>query len=253
MMNVSQYLTRIAYQGELSPNLDVLNALQKHHLLRVPFENLDIHSDTPIILDSQRIYQKIVGSYRGGFCYELNGLFHDLLLELGFEARRISGRVYDEKSARYGKEYDHLAIIVQLDSQIYLVDVGFGEFAFHPLKLVLAEKQMDERGVFFIDQFEAYYRVNKLKEGKAVPQYLFKTQPRAYEEFTAMSHHHQTSEATHFTKKKFLGIPIINGRITLVGNKLKRIRKGDVVEERIIEEEEYASLLVKHFYFRADL
>lgn len=248
-MKVSNYLNRIAYHGELAVNLEVLKALQKHHLLAIPFENLDIHSNTPIVLDSQKIYQKIVEKKRGGFCYELNGLFFKLLVELGYDAWRISGRVYNEKSDRYGKEYDHLAIMVKLDHEEYLVDVGFGEFVFHPLKFVLHEIQKDERGLFFIDQYEGYYRVNKLKEDKAIPQYLFQTTARAYEAFEAMSHYHQNSEQSHFTKKRFLGIPIINGRVTLVGKQFKKIMKGIVVEEREVEEEEYRRLLVQYFKF----
>ena len=56
----------------------VLKNLQKAHLLNVPFENLDVHNSIPIILDIENIYQKVVLQNRGGFCYELNGLFYEL-------------------------------------------------------------------------------------------------------------------------------------------------------------------------------
>ena len=92
--NRKKYLERIKYSGRLEPNLDLLKKLQKNHLLNVPFENLDIHNQIPIELNIDRIYEKIVQNNRGGFCYELNGLFYELLLSLDFNAKRVSARVY---------------------------------------------------------------------------------------------------------------------------------------------------------------
>ncbi|HYK47600.1 MAG TPA: arylamine N-acetyltransferase, partial [Parafilimonas sp.] len=75
-MDVDRYLRRINYEGTREPNLTLLAALQKQHLLHVPFENLDIHYKTPIELNVPRIFEKVVHNKRGGFCYELNGLFY---------------------------------------------------------------------------------------------------------------------------------------------------------------------------------
>jgi len=247
-MKVSNYLERIGYSGEIEMNIDVLSDLQKLHLLSIPFENLYIHSNTPINLDIKSIYNKIVVNRRGGFCYELNGLFHELLLQLGYCSKMISARVY-KKEKGYGKEYDHLVIIVRLNQIDYLVDVGFGEFVFHPLRLEIDIKQEDERGVFFIDKYDdEYYRVNKIVDNEAVPQYIFKTKARKYEEFKAMCDFHQTSPDSHFTLKKFVGIPIENGRITLIGDTLKLVN-GSNETERTIEEEEWDDLLVNYFKF----
>ncbi|MCG8329250.1 MAG: arylamine N-acetyltransferase [Chitinophagales bacterium] len=247
-MNISYYLNRINYTGALAPNLEVLNHLQKQHLLNIPFENLDIHTNTTIKLDTSLIYDKIINRKRGGFCYELNGLFYQLLGKLGFTVRMISARVYDKEKG-YGQEYDHLAIMTLIDGEEFLTDVGFGEFVFHPLKFKEGVIQEDERGPFFIDQYESdYYRVNKLKDGESIPQYIFTIKSRSYREFEEMAHYHQTNPASHFTHKRFLGIPTENGRITLVNNKLKIIR-GDVIEERIINEDEYDQVLRKYFKF----
>src|SRR5687768_18366679 len=83
-MNAREYLSRIGltYPPPL-PDARALRSLQRSHLLNVPFENLDIHWKRPIVLDTKKFYDKIVGERRGGFCYELNGLFNDLLREIG--------------------------------------------------------------------------------------------------------------------------------------------------------------------------
>ena len=59
----------------------------------MPFENLDVIRKVPIYLNLQRIYEKIVSRKRGGYCYELNGLFNWLLTELGYDAHLIAATV----------------------------------------------------------------------------------------------------------------------------------------------------------------
>jgi N-hydroxyarylamine O-acetyltransferase len=72
ILNNLKYLDRIKYKGDLSVSPEVLNNLQKLHLLNIAFENLDIHIGNKIEL--KNTYKKIVNRGRGGFCYELNGL-----------------------------------------------------------------------------------------------------------------------------------------------------------------------------------
>ena len=89
-MYKNEYLRRIGIEKtDIELTLKNLKALQRQHLLRVPFENLDIHWKRPINLDNKEFYEKIVGEKRGGFCYELNGLFFELLSEIGFQNTMI--------------------------------------------------------------------------------------------------------------------------------------------------------------------
>src|SRR5437762_3314192 len=94
-MDVNAYLKRIDYAGSTAPTLETLNALHQAHLYAVPFENLDIHLGRPIILEYDHLFDKIVTQRRGGFCYELNGMFAWLLRELGFEVSMLNARVLD--------------------------------------------------------------------------------------------------------------------------------------------------------------
>ena len=86
-MNPRDYLSRIEIEAAEQPSYRFLEKLQYHHLLNVPFENLDIIAGKKIILDEKLIYEKVVVRNRGGFCYELNGLFCWLLNRLGIESR----------------------------------------------------------------------------------------------------------------------------------------------------------------------
>ncbi len=105
-----------------------LTLLQEHHLLQVPFENLDIHYGVHIILDEDRILRKIVSNRRGGFCYELNSAFAWLLTKLGYS---VSVRRGGQERGRIRHPLRPYDSSVDLD-QPWLVDVGFGDSLVSP-------------------------------------------------------------------------------------------------------------------------
>ncbi|WP_018479593.1 arylamine N-acetyltransferase family protein [Pontibacter roseus] len=247
-MDHKAYLERIGYTGELKPTLEVLQQLQKAHLLAVPFENLDIHAGVPIELDVERIYDKVVGRRRGGFCYELNGLFFQLLTALGFEAKRISAKVYAAGEGTYTPEYDHMALLVTIAGEEYLADVGFGEFSFAPLKLVLGQVQADARGDYRFDRHDAdYYRVIRVENGEVRPEYIFRKAERAFEEFAGMCRFHQSDSRSHFRQRRMITLPTEHGRITLTENKLK-LKEGSITQEVTLQDAaEYEAYLWKYF------
>lgn len=229
MIAIEDYTKRIQYQGDLEPTMEVLQNLQRQHLLHVPFENLSIHYKRPITLNLEKVYNKVIHQNRGGFCYELNGLFYAFLRQIGFDARRISARVYDSDKDVIGEEYDHLCTMVTLDQKEYLVDVGFGEFTFAPLLLELNLIQQDPRGEFVIEQFDdIYLKVSKINEGQKKIEYIFTTEKREYHEFSGMCHYHQTHPESHFTQKKMITKPLENGRVTLTADTLKLTKGGEV-------------------------
>ncbi|BDD12587.1 acetyltransferase (plasmid) [Fulvitalea axinellae] len=247
-MDIEKYLNRINYEGKLIPTIEVLKELQKNHLLNVPFENLDIHYNNPIDLDREKFYHKIVERKRGGFCYELNGLFCDLLREIGFDSKMISARVYDNGKEDFGREFDHMAIIVTIDQILYLVDVGFGEFTFYPLKIEINTIQSDPRGNFVIEEYESdYYKVSKEENGAKSIEYIFTLKERDLCEFEGMCIYHQTSSNSHFTEKKIISKPTEKGRITISGNTLK-ITEGAIVKtNKEFSSGEYNHVLLNWF------
>lgn len=246
-MNTEKYLNRLEYTGSLHPTLEVLSQLQEAHVLHIPFENLDIHYGVPIELDIGRIFSKVVLNGRGGFCYELNGLFHELLRTLGFHAKRIAARVYD-KANGYGPPYDHLAILVEIEGVTYLSDVGFGEFAFSPLRLETGIIQKDIRGEFIIEHAEDnYYRVSKSENGILVPQYIFTPKACEFREFNEMCHYHQSNPHSHFTQNVLITRPTPGGRITITKDTLKITNGGSVRETHLETEEAFPEMVRKYF------
>jgi N-hydroxyarylamine O-acetyltransferase len=250
-MNTERYLRRIGIEkSDFAANLETVKLLQRQHLLNVPFENLDIHWKRPIVLDAENFYRKIVEEKRGGFCYELNGLFYELLGKIGFQSRIISARVSNGKGG-FGAEYDHLAILTEIEGEEYLVDVGFGKFTAEPLKFVLDAEQEDEGGVFLIRKLdEDYFEVIR-KEGDAwASEYIFKPLKRDLTEFAGMCLFHQTSPESHFTQGKVCSLMTDSGRKTLTDKRFIETVNGQKNEIEIDSEEEFDRILESEFHIR---
>ncbi len=247
-MNGNEYLRRIGIEEtDIEPTLENLKKLQRNHLLNVPFENLDIHRKRPISLDENKFYQKIVNEKRGGFCYELNGLFNELLKTLGYETKIISARVANGKD--FGAEYDHLAILTKIGGAEFLVDVGFGDFTAQPLRFVSDEEQTDETGIFKIRKHaDDYFEVVKKSGETWNSEYIFKDSARDLSEFAGMCEFHQTSPESHFTRGKICSIMTENGRKTLTGKKFIETKDGEKRETEIHSEAEFDEILRREFF-----
>lgn len=247
-INQLKYLKRINYRGVITNSVDVLTKLQQSHLLSVPFENLDIHAGRRIELENS--YDKIVNRRRGGFCYELNGLFYQLLEGAGFDVKLISARVYRNEQ-EFSPEFDHMAIIARIDNDRYLVDVGFGEFAYSPIKIEFDLLQPDREGNFVIKRHDdAYLSVGKLQGDNFTPEYIFTEASRQLSDFTEMCNFHQTSSLSHFTQKRLCSIVTEKGRTTISGNKLKKNEYGEITETELAGEEDFNKALWDFFKIR---
>jgi N-hydroxyarylamine O-acetyltransferase len=246
-MDVAAYLERIQYHGPLDPTAETLRRLHVAHLLSVPFENLSIHWGEPIQLDDGALFEKVVTRRRGGFCYELNGLFAALLRALGFDAAMLSAGVCGA-AGTFSPEYDHMALLVTLEDR-WLADVGFGDSFREPLRL-------DERG----EQPEGglAYRVEEAGEGRLVlarreeggpwkTQYRFGLTPHVYADYAARCHYHQTSPSSHFTQSRICSLATPDGRVTLSGMKLLTTRGAERRERERADEREHAEALRRHF------
>ena len=252
-MNKKNYLNRIGIEkADVATDLDSLKFLQRQHLLTVPFENLDIHWKRPIVLDGNRFYDKIIGEKRGGFCYELNGLFYELLEEIGFQNKIISAKV-SKGTGDFGVEYDHLAILTRIGNEEYLVDVGFGSFTAEPLKFVLDVEQQDDNGVFMIRKIDGeYFEVVKKDVDGWQSEYVFTTLKRDLREFAEMCQFHQTSPESHFTRGKVCSLLTIEGRKTLTDEKFIETVEGQKKEITVDSAEQFNQILAREFYIKSN-
>jgi N-hydroxyarylamine O-acetyltransferase len=244
-MNVSEYLERIHIYEIESPSYSFLSKLQLQHLLTVPFENLDIQEGKKIVLDEGRLYEKIVSRGRGGFCYELNGLFCWLLRAIGFAAQIVSARVYMPARNLFSPDFDHMALRVDL-GESYLVDVGFGDTFRRPIAMPDGEVQ-DVSGRYQIRSDIDHYVLQKHQNDGWQPVYSFNTQPRAISDFEEMCSFHQTSPESHFTQQIICTIPTETGQISLSDYYLTITEGSTKKKIKVVSSEDFKLKLKKHF------
>ena len=145
------YLAQLSPQASVAVSLETLSALQLAHTSTFAFQSLSTVLHQDIALDVPTLFQKIVVGHQGGHCFELNGLFLRLLQHLGFEARAITGRVVSDNNPALPHARTHMALLVSLYGQAYLVDVGFGGWVpTAPLQLLNPEAQATPHGLYRI-------------------------------------------------------------------------------------------------------
>jgi len=221
MLDLDAYLERLGLGGEeLPPTRDTLCRLQEAHLLKIPFENLDVVWKRHIQLDEELLFQKIVGERRGGFCYELNGLMTAILRKLGFDAHLMAAAVANEEGA-YGLDAAHASIRVALE-QPMLMDVGFGRSFMRPLELKADLVQHDGYDDFRLIQQGDLWVLQRLSDSPNVwrDYFRFTESPWPLSDFQDMCDYQQTSPDSHFTQRKVCSIATKTGRVTLAADRL---------------------------------
>ncbi|HEY0384838.1 MAG TPA: arylamine N-acetyltransferase [Pyrinomonadaceae bacterium] len=246
-MNIEAYLARINYQGSLAPVAETLRALQVAHLLAVPFENLSIHSGQPIVLEDEALFTKIVTERRGGFCYEVNGLFAALLRTLGFDVQMLSAGVANAEGG-FGPDFDHMTLLVTLERR-WLSDVGFGDSFREPLLLDERSVQVQGRRAYKLLPEDAHLILFQRHEGDAwKPQYRFTLESHTFSDFAEMCRYHQTSAESHFTRARVCTRATEEGRVTLSEMRLiTTSEEGERQERTLKSSAEYAEILSEQF------
>jgi N-hydroxyarylamine O-acetyltransferase len=235
-VDVHAYLDRIGVDVDAVPDPDyeTLSRLQAAHVNRVPFENLAIvghphrEHDRPgdddasapflgdgITLDVDALFEKIVDRERGGYCYELNGLFHVLLAELGYDVDRVAARVVGrDGDAR--PPANHHANVVHLHRP-FVVDVGMGTPQMRQPTPLDGTEVTDDAGVTWrvveSDRVDADYETQYREphERRWHTRYVFDTTPRSLSYFDATNDYLQSSPDSPFTGAPTLSVATPDG------------------------------------------
>ena len=245
-MDEAAYLQRINYDGPLAPSAESLRQLHIAHLLSVPFENLSIHWREPIVLNDDALFEKVVRRRRGGFCYELNGLFAALLRSLGFNVTMLSAEVATGEG-EFSQPFAHMTLMVTLEDR-WLADVGFGDSFREPLLLDERDPQIQGDEAFRIEETETHLVMSRRSEnGDWKPQYRFTLEPHDYADYAEMCRYHQTSPQSHFTQKRICSLCTIDGRVSLSDMRLITTRGREREDVELSTETEYQDVLRQKF------
>jgi N-hydroxyarylamine O-acetyltransferase len=243
VQQLDRYLARIGYRGPHDPSLGTLRALHRAHLLAIPYENLDIHLGRPLGLDPEAMFAKLVDERRGGWCYEMNGVFGRVLETLGFDVRYLSGAV-GRATQGWRAQGNHLVLLVRLDRP-WIADVGFGDGFLTPLPL---EPGTYSQGFlrYGVGRDGPRWRVDNHEFGGA-DGFDFTLTPRTLDQFGMQCHELQTSPASGFVTSTVCERFERNGLVMLRGAVLREVSAGGVTTHVVQDAAEYHRVLRDRF------
>jgi N-hydroxyarylamine O-acetyltransferase len=258
---VKAYLQRLGVAPRMveAPNLEVLAHLQRVHLTTIPFETFAITGDPygeregeGIVLAVPHLYTKIVERKRGGYCFELNGLFYALLSAIGYDVHRVAARMVSEGAIRIPA--NHQVIVVDLD-QPFVVDVGLGPPRIREPLPLDGTPRTDEVGVTWrivaSERPDATYRAEYRTTDATgwTPRYVFDDEPRPLRYFDATNDYFQSAPESPFTGEPTIALSTEMGYRKLSGDTFEEV-SGDEHHERTVTGDAWHEVLEQKFGLR---
>ena len=237
------YLARIGLAGEeLPPTAETLHRLVSAHLASIPFENLDVYEKALCPdLRVQALFDKLVTRRRGGYCFELNGLFQKLLEALGYDCYSIVMRGVRGGEVAYPA---HRGIVVELPEGRAYCDVGFGgAVSFYPAYL---DGRPTPDGFFLEKRGGEYWVMAPGKDGVA-PTQTFRDAPARPTDFIPLNVHMSQWPESWFRMRPMASLRRETGSVSLDGDTLRIRRNGEVTEKKLLARADYFAALREHF------
>ena len=244
--NLHSYLARIGFDGDPSPDFETLKRLMRCQLFSVPFENLDVQAGKVPSLAPEAIYAKIIGRRRGGYCYEVNGIFAMALEALGISYRFVAARPMTYAVRR---PKTHVAIIASIDGAEWLCDLGFGGYGIRePINLRWLDRELtQDYDTFMLTMAsERDYLLQSFIDGEWKKLYEFNLCPQEWVDFEPANWLNATHPESIFVQGLIVVLQHPTGKSILSGERFRYVSEGRV-EEKIVSKEDIPELLRRHF------
>ena len=244
--NLQQYLDRIKFSGEIELTIEGITKLMRSQLFSVPFENIDVQAGKVISLNGDDIVNQIVNLNRGGYCYQINGLFSLVLQEIGIPHYYVAARplVNPGQNAK-----THLGIIATIENEEYLIDLGFGGNSIRqPLKLseIEMEIQHDSETFTLVKTEDDDYFLQILIGTEWSNLYSFNLVSQRWIDFKPANYYNYSHPDSVFTQKLIVVLQNPLGKKILSKNSLKSVTNG-ITELLSFEDEQLENILVSEF------
>jgi len=253
---LQEYLQRIGVdpqeiERELSQGLDkvVLDKLIYAHQCSVPFETLDTcGSGGDISLATADVFDKLVTRRRGGFCFELSGLFDKLLRGVGYKTISCLARAVIRRD--YLPPNLHRLSFVEIDGDLYLADVGFGgPVPASALKLEEGDQTdaVGERFSLVLDE-NGWWMLSRHTADGLQKILCFNTIPQIEVDFVTANYYCANAPDSHFVINRIVSMRRPNGSVQIFNDLFKVIENGELVIEREIESDEDRRALLSEYF-----
>jgi len=235
IIDLDAYFERIGYADARTPTLETLRELHLLHTQAIPFENLTPLLKQPVNLDAESLQRKLVHEGRGGYCYELNGLFALVLDALGFRVTRLGARVVYLGDVNSFPPRTHMLLRVDLGDESWIADVGFGGMVLTaPLRMAIDIEQETPHEPFRIVRWRDEYLLEGLVRDAWVPLYRFTLQEQAPSDYELGNWYVSTHPTSLFVNFLMASRPAPGIRYALRNNQLSIHRMNAGTEHRML-------------------
>lgn len=235
-IDLDAYFARVGYTGAGRPTLETLRALHALHPRAIAFENLDPFLGRPVHLDIASLQGKLVRSRRGGYCFEHNIVFMNVLRALGYAVAGLAARVIWNRAEDANTPRGHMLLGVELDGKTRLCDVGFGGLTqTAPLAFEPEIEQETPHETFRIVERDGYF-VSQARIGDDWRGlYRFDLSEQLEVDYVATNYFLSTNPQSHFVTGLMAARAAHRARYALAGNRLTVHRRDGGAERRRIE------------------
>lgn len=218
-INLDNYFHRIGYKGYPSVDIQTLSALQELHTQTIPFENFNPLLGIPVKLDSESLQNKMIKERRGGYCFEQNNLFRNVLEAIGFQVKGLEARVLSKSAGGHLPARTHMLLLVTLGKNNFVVDVGFGGLTFtSPLLLKPGISQKTTLEPFRLIQEGDNYTLEAYFQENWKPLYQFGLQQQLLIDYELANWFTATNPASRFLTNLTVSRTANGCRYTLTNN-----------------------------------
>ena len=234
-IDIDAYLDRSGYEGSRHPSLETLAALHLAHPGAIPFENLDPLLRRPVRLDAASLEQKLVRDRRGGYCYEHNQLFGDVLKGMGYQVSGLAARVMWNAPDEEVRPRSHMLLRVVIDDTAYIADVGFGGLTLTaPLRLDVNTDQTTPHEPFRILRTGREFVLQARVRGTWRALYRFTDEAQFPVDYEVANWYTSTHPRSHFLTSLIAARVLPDRRLALLNTEWTTYLADGTTERRAI-------------------
>lgn len=269
------------------PTLALLIELHERFTYGYSYDNFDVFLNGTNKLDKDSLVAKLDQGGRGGWCYELNQHFQNVLEAHGFKVRGLHARNVFGGINRV-RTHQVLLVYVEENKQTYLCDSGYAaQLLRRPMLLKHNHEEVQDGLTWKLEerrdnqlpvststtnQVSKDLDVSKMSPGEQIFNeapawilrcilkgewtdiYRFTLETASPADFLVGNHFHLTYKESFFASVRFCGRSIKNGRKLLADRSFKQYSNDPaygetiIVDKKIETREEFIQLLKEHFF-----
>jgi len=236
LVDLDAYFRRISYHGPREPTIEVLWVLQALHIAAIPFEAIDVLLGRGIDIAPGAVDAKLIGTRRGGYCFEQNSLFKRVLTTIGFHVEPLVARVrWNAEPGLPPGPPTHMALRVEVGGVPWLVDVGFGaNVPAEPLRLDITGAQRGHHAAYRLITFGAGFLLQASIGEHWAPLYHLSSEMMLDSDYELFNWFTSTHPGSHFNRDLIVAKTTSDARYALLHNRLT-IRRRNGVERDYLD------------------